>query len=288
MASRKYQKHTHHQHILELPDTYVGSTKTNEETRWIYDAASNKMVWRKLLFNPGLYKIFDEIIVNARDEYIRSTTTAGMMAIKYIDVSVASTGTDTVITVENDGDGIPIEESPEKGVMIPELIFGHLLTSSNYDKSEEKIVGGKNGYGSKLSNILSKLFTVETRCPASGKQYSQSWYDNMTKCEKPSIKKATTSKGFVKITFIPDRKLFTGAFNDEGITNDMISVFHTRAVELAALVGKDVKVSWNGTVIANNTFEKFIKLFLRDGMTGYAYESCGPRWEIGAILTNHL
>jgi DNA topoisomerase-2 len=288
MASRKYQKHTHHQHILELPDTYVGSTKTNEETRWTFDDSSNKMVWRKLNFNPGLYKIFDEILVNARDEYVRSVTTAEMTPIKHIDISVTSKDGDTIISVENDGDGITIEEDPETKVMIPELIFGHLLTSSNYDKSEEKIVGGKNGYGAKLTNILSKLFTVDIRCPESGKQYSQSWYDNMTKCEKASIKKATSSKGYVKITFIPDSKLFAGAFDKSGITQDMISVFHTRVIELAALVGKDVKVTWNGTTIANNNFEKFIKLFLRDGMTGYAFESCGPRWEVGAILANHL
>jgi DNA topoisomerase-2 len=157
MASRKYQKHTHHQHILELPDTYVGSTKTNEETRWIYDTSSNKMVWRKLNFNPGLYKIFDEIIVNARDEYVRSITTAGMTPIKHIDISVTSNDGNTIISVENDGDGITIDEDPSTGIMIPELIFGHLLTSSNYDKNEEKIVGGKNGYGSKCISLDTKV-----------------------------------------------------------------------------------------------------------------------------------
>jgi DNA topoisomerase II len=288
MATRKYQKHTHHQHILELPDTYVGSTKTNEETRWTYDEGSNKMTWRKLQFNPGLYKIFDEIIVNARDEFVRSTTTAEMTPIKHIDISITSKDGDTIISIENDGDGIPIEEDPQQKVMIPELIFGHLLTSSNYDKNEEKIVGGKNGYGAKLTNILSKLFTIDIRCPASAKQYTQSWYDNMTKVEKPSIKKSTSSKGHVKITFIPDRKLFSGAFQQSGISDDMLAVLHTRVIELAALVGKDVKVSWNGAVVASNTFEKFIKLFLRDGMTGFAYEECGPRWEIGAIMARHL
>jgi len=289
MAARKYQKHTHHQHILELPDTYVGSTQTNEETRWVYDVTSTKMVWRKLNFNPGLYKIFDEILVNARDEYVRSVTTAEMTPIKHIDISVTSnTDGNTIISVENDGDGITIEEDKETKVMIPELIFGHLLTSSNYDKSEEKIVGGKNGYGSKCTNILSKLFTVEIKNPASGKQYSQSWYDNMFKVEKASIKKYAGSKGCVKVTFIPDSARFKGAFSAEGIIDDMIAVFHTRVVELAALVGKDVKVTWNGATIASNTFEKFIKLFLRDGMTGFAYEECGPRWEVGAILARHL
>ena len=288
-VQRKYQKHTHHQHVLERPDTYVGSTKTNEETRWVYDASSNKMVWRKLNYNPGLYKIFDEIVVNARDEFVRSMTTAGMTVIKRIDITAGHNGEgDTIISVENDGDGIRIEEDEEQKVMIPEMIFGHLLTSSNYNNNEERIVGGLNGLGGKCTNILSKLFTVDIKNPATGKQYSQTWYDNMYQVEKPSIKKSTSKTGSVKITFIPDKTRFIGVFDSNGIIDDMVSVFHTRTVELAALVGKDVKVTWNGAVIPSNTFEKFIKLFLRDGMTGFAYENCGPRWEIGAILASHL
>ena len=287
-AVRKYQKYTQHQHILELPDTYIGSTKTNQETRWVYDAGSNKMVWRSLSFNPGLYKIFDEIIVNARDEYVRTTVTAGMTPIKHIDVTVQSRDGDTVISVENDGDGIPIEMNEQEKIMVPEMIFGNLLTSSNYDKSEAKIVGGKNGLGSKATNIMSKLFTVDIKTPSSGKQYTQSWYDNMYRVEKPIIKKSTSKTGHVNVTFIPDRTRFIGAFDETGITTDMIGCFHTRIIELAALVGKDVKVTWNGVAVASNTFEKFIKLFLRDGMTGFAYEDCGPRWEIGAILASHL
>ena len=287
-SKRVYKKHTHHQHILELPDTYVGSTKTNEESRWMFDSASGKMVWRKLWFNPGLYKIFDEIIVNARDEFIRSTTTAGMTPIKRIDVTVESRDGETIISVENDGDGIPIEMDEGLQIMIPEMIFGHLLTSSNYDSKEEKIVGGKNGLGGKIANILSTMFTLDIKNPATGKQYSQTWRDHMYTVGKPKIKKLTSSKGSVKITFVPDRALFNGVFCETGIVDDMIAVFHTRVIELASLVGKDVKVTWNGLVIVSNTFEKFIKLFLRDGMTGFAYERCGLRWEVGAILSSHL
>ena len=286
--AQKYKKLTQHQHILELPDTYIGSTKTNQETRWVYDAASNKMVWRSLMFNSGLYKIFDEIVVNARDEFVRSVTTAGMTPIKHIDVTVNSQNGDTILSVQNDGDGIPIEMNEEHKVMIPELIFGHLLTSSNYDKTEAKIVGGKNGYGSKVSSIMSKLFTIDIKTPASGKQYTQSWYDNMYQVEKPIIKKCTSKTGHVNVTFIPDRSRFVGAFDETGITPPMIACFHTRIIELAALVGKEVKVTWNGAAVLSNTFEKFIKLFLRDGMTGFAYEDCGPRWEVGAILARHL
>lgn len=39
----------------------------------------------------------------------------------------------------NDGAGVPVEVHKEHGVYVPELIFGHLLTSSNYDDKEKKV-----------------------------------------------------------------------------------------------------------------------------------------------------
>ena len=145
-----YKKHTHREHILELPDTYIGSTDTHTEFRWIFDATAAKMVYKSVAFNPGFYKLFDEIIVNARDALVRSVTEAGRTPIKTIAITVDSKDGQLEITVDNDGDGIPIEMHPTEGVWAPELIFGHLLTSGNYDKGEQKIVGGKNGYGAKL------------------------------------------------------------------------------------------------------------------------------------------
>ena len=58
--------------------------------------------------------------------------------------------------------GIPIHIHKKENVYLPELIFGHLLTSSNYDDLEEKITAGRNGYGAKLCNIFSKRFKIET------------------------------------------------------------------------------------------------------------------------------
>jgi DNA topoisomerase-2 len=282
----QYKKHTHREHILELPDTYVGSTETHEEVRWVYDVSSLKMVHRKVAFNPGFYKIFDEIIVNARDALVRSHG-PGKQAIKHIDVSVSrmtddSGKTKIVIDIENDGDGIPIELHKEHNVYAPELIFGHLLTSGNYDKTEEKIVGGKNGYGAKLTNIFSNKFTLKTRYPASGQTYTQVWQDHMSVAGKPSIVKDKVSKGFVKITYEPDLSRFPGLDLDA-----MCQVLHTRAIELAAMAGKEVKVTWNGTLVGTNTFEKFINLFIRDG-TSHAYERSGDRWEVGAVLAKNL
>ena len=278
----QYKKHTHREHILELPDTYVGSTETHEEVRWVFDASTGKMAHRKVAFNPGYYKIFDEILVNARDALVRTQQDSTKLPIKQIAISVSVVANVVTIDVENDGDGIPIEMHPEHKVYAPELIFGHLLTSGNYDKSEEKIVGGKNGYGAKLTNIFSNKFTLSVRNPSSGQRYTQVWTDHMSSCSKPSIVKDKATKGFVKITYEPDLSRFPGLDLDA-----MMSVLHTRAMELAAMAGKDVKVSWNGSVLSCNTFEKFIHLFIRDG-TSHAYERCGERWEVGAVLSRNL
>ena len=239
------------------------------------------MVHRKIPFNPGFYKIFDEIIVNARDALVRSQV-GKKQPIKHIEVSVSKSDKGVTIEVENDGDGIPIEMHKEHKVYAPELIFGHLLTSGNYDKSEEKIVGGKNGYGAKLTNIFSNKFTLSTRNPSSAQRYTQVWQDHMSIAGKPSIVSDKAAKGFVKITYEPDLSRFPGLDLDQ-----MLTVLHTRAIELAAMAGKDVKVSWNGTLVPTNTFEKFINLFIKDG-TSHAYERCGERWEVGAVLAKNL
>jgi DNA topoisomerase-2 len=181
----EYKKLSHREHILELPDTYVGSVATQEESRWILDE-SGKMAYKKIQFNPGFYKLFDELLVNARDARIRSISTPN--PIKNIHVSMKTVEGVLEITVENDGDGIPIQKHAEHDVWIPELIFGHLLTSGNYDKEEEKIVGGKNGSGAKLVNVFSHEFKVEVRSPAQGQKYSQVWKDHMLVCGKPSIR----------------------------------------------------------------------------------------------------
>ena len=273
-----YKKHTHREHILELPDTYVGSTDTHAETRWVFDEAAGKMVHRGVEFNPGFYKLFDEIAVNARDALVRSAE-PGKTPIKHIVVTIERTDDTVNISVENDGDGIPVEMHPTEKVWAPELIFGHLLTSGNYNKEEEKIVGGKNGYGAKLTNIFSRRFTVETR--SNGQKYSQTWTNNMSVAEKAVVKK-DAAKGFVRVTYEPDLARFPGLNLD-----NMLLVLRTRVVELAAMAGKEVKVSYNGKVVPTNTFEKFVKLFVRDD-TPVAYERCGERWEVAAVMAKHL
>ncbi len=290
MDASQYKKHSHREHILELPDTYIGSVETSAEPRWVYDAQREHMVHRTIQFNPGLYKTFDELVVNARDALVRSQGDSSLTPVKRIEISTGMENGHFTIRVKNDGDGIPIELHPTEKVYIPEMIFGHLLTSSNYNKDEEKIVGGKNGYGAKLASVFSNRFTVLVRSPKQQQMYKQVWEKNMSVCHKPSITKDKATKGFVEVVYEPDLARFRGvAVNENDCHEDMKAVFHTRAIEIASCVGKDVRVDYNGVEIKTDSFDKFIKLFLKeDALKSFAFEKCGPRWEIGAVPTKYL
>jgi DNA topoisomerase-2 len=288
-TAAQYKKHTHREHILELPDTYIGSVDTSLESRWIWDAAAGNMAWRAVSFCPGFLKVFDEILVNALDHRVRMNGRGGdVVPVKHLDVTLTSTR----IAVRNDGDGIPVETHAETGLWAPELIFGHLLTSSNYDKSEEKIVGGKNGYGAKLTNIFSSEFTIETVDHRAAKKYTQTWTSNMSVVGKPKVK-ACAGKPYTEIAYTPDLTRFNwaGGVVPSEIPEDMLAVIATRVVDAAACAGKDCRVTLNGVVLGHNTFPKYIGLFLsEDAGEGkhVAYESAGERWEVGAILTKDL
>lgn len=141
-ASSQYQKLTQLEHILKRPDTYIGSVEPTEMKLWVFDPVSKDMEFKDVTIVPGLYKIFDEILVNAADNKIRDPS----MDILEVNIDVDT----NTISIYNGGKGIPIEIHKKEKIYIPELIFGNLLTSSNYDDNEKKVTGGRNGYGAKV------------------------------------------------------------------------------------------------------------------------------------------
>jgi len=293
-TAANYKKLTQREHILQLPDTYIGSRDSHRESRWIWDEADERMVWREITFNPGLFKIFDELIVNALDHVTRQAAAKEKAArVSQIVVTI----TPTQFMIHNDGECIPITMHPEYKVMVPELIFGHLLTSSNYDESEEKTVGGKNGYGAKLTNIYSTEFVVRT---CNGKLlFEQRFTNNMAVVGAPAMKKLSAGKSFTEIRSVPDLARF---YTDSTtIPDDMLAVLRTRVVDAAALAAANgcrvflaAEMSEAGytnaataTMVPVTSFEKYVRLFTEEGVPVF-YERAGPRWEIAAVLTRHL
>lgn len=129
-VEEKYKKYSQIEHVLARPGMYIGELHNVAGNNWIVE--DSKIVSKQLQWNPGVYKIFDEIITNAADESQRNPK------VKNIDVTI----TNESITVYNDGVGIPIEIHKEYDIYVCELIFGNLLSSSNYDDTEKRTVGG--------------------------------------------------------------------------------------------------------------------------------------------------
>lgn len=140
----QFKKKSLHQHILDLPDTYIGSVQNDLMNIYVYNENENKIIKKDKYITLGLYKIFDEILVNASDNTVRDIKCNKIM----VDINQES----GQISVWNNGPSIPIEIHKEYDIYVPELIFGNLLTSGNYDQ-KGKIVGGKNGLGSKCIGL---------------------------------------------------------------------------------------------------------------------------------------
>ncbi|KAL2266989.1 hypothetical protein VTJ83DRAFT_4266 [Remersonia thermophila] len=248
-ATEMYQKLTQLEHIIRRPDTYIGSVERTEQKMWVFNKNEKLMENRVVGYVPGLYKIFDEILVNAADNSQRDSS------MSYLKVTVdRETGE---ISVENNGKGIPIEMHEKEKVYIPELIFGHLLTGSNYDDNEKKTVGGRNGYGAKLTNIFSKRFTIELQDSKNGKRYKQTWTDNMGNMGPAKIT-SNKSSDFVRVSFLPDYKRFG---MESGIDDDLEALIYRRTYDMAGTVS-GVKVYLNGDQLKVN-FKSYCEMYAK-------------------------
>ena len=117
-ATEQYQKLTQIEHIIKRPDTYIGSVEVTEQQMWVFNSDTSEMELRKVNFVPGLYKIFDEILVNAADNKQRDAT------MKQIKVVVDREKGE--ISVENDGRGIPVQIHEVSGACVH--LQSYLLT----------------------------------------------------------------------------------------------------------------------------------------------------------------
>lgn len=160
------------------------------------------------------------------------------------------------ISIENNGRGIPIEMHEKEKMWIPQLIFGNLLTSSNYDDEEDKVTGGRNGYGAKLANIYSTEFTVETGNKDKDKKYKQVFSNNMSSAGKPSITKG--KQDFTRITFKPD----FARFRMNGIDDDIEALMMKRVYDMAGTV-KNVNVWLNGERIKIANFKQYTEMYVK-------------------------
>jgi len=277
----KYQKLTDKEHILKKPDTYIGSIENTDHDDYIFN--DGKIIQKEFQYIPGLYKLFDEGIVNCRDHVIRQSQAikdgiVNALPVCNIEITIDEDGT---IHMYNDGNGIDVVEHPEYKLWIPEMIFGHLRTSTNYDeKKKEKIVGGKNGFGFKLVLIWSTWGKVETVDHVRGLKYVQEFRNNLTELCKPSITKCKT-KPFTKVSFKPDYQ----RLGLSGLTEDMMGLLKKRVYDISAVTDKSIKVKFNGELVPCKHFEQYIDLYIgsKNDMKRI-YEKANDRWEYAICL----
>lgn len=310
-----YKRMEQREHVLQRPNMYMGAVQAETEPMFIVsddtddieetddENGTHEIIRKRITFVPALYKIFDEVIVNAGDHHVRISEMIDLQkkikagTVKpnpkvsldriYYPVKHIAVNIDTIegtISVENDGDGIDVAYHNTEKIYVPQLIFCTLLTSGNYDENEERKVGGMNGMGAKLANIMSSEFVIETIDAHRKLHYKQTCRDNMSVIEPPVIQPSHSKKPFTKFTFKPDFKRF-------GMTdlnsNDTIRLMKKRAYDIAALSNGQYKVSFNGQEITVKSFERYIDMYIGSrGNCKRQYLKAGDDWEIAVSASD--
>ena len=254
----KYKVLSHIDHILLRPQTYLGSNKPHTSVRWIF--IENKMEKVETSYVPSFLKIFDEIITNSVDEHKRNKSLNKIEV--FIDIKSG------IISIRDNG-GIPVVIHKDHGKYVPEVIFGNLMSGSNYNDDEERVVAGTNGYGSKLTNVFSKEFKIET---CDGKNlFTQTFTNNMRDRTVAKIKKST--KNFTEINYTPDYEKFGLTEIDE----THLKLIQKRVIDIAGC-NPGIKVYFNDVLINTKTFEDYIKYYKSE----FFFESNKDKtWSIG-------
>jgi len=295
-SAADYSRQSPREHVLLRPQMYVGSTEPTMPVVSPLSSSGDKIgrgTWDfvgatvthvapgNAAASPALTKVVDEILVNAADNAARDP--AGTR-----NIVVTIDADDARISIANDGLGLPVEVHPTEGLWVPELVFGNLLTGSNFDDTEQRTTGGRHGYGAKLTNILSESFTVETADPGRGLSYHQTWTSNMGSPSTPNIEPLhkfenigeelapiNVQCGFTRVSFKPDKahlissslpKSHSVSISGQkagSLSAGDVSALRRRVVELAACIAKQgVSVHLNGERIPVTSFGDFAHLFV--------------------------
>jgi DNA topoisomerase-2 len=249
-----YSKKDPISHILDRSDMYVGSKKLRKLQEYVADKNEEdeyKIFRKEIESSPAILRIFVEIVSNAIDNVERSRK--AKIPCTTIKVNIDKETGET--SVWNDGDVVPIEINEEEKIYNHTLIFGNLLTGSNYNDEEERLISGRNGLGSKATNVFSKKFIVKGLDPHNKKILEQTWTNNMRTVSEPKISETKLKTGYTKITYFPDFK----QFGLDGYTDDIIKLYTKYVIDSAMLT--KVKVYLNDELLPVNDLLSYSKLY---------------------------
>lgn len=241
-------------HILLRPDMYCGSVKFFKSEEFIYLLSKQQIIKKEINKCPAMLRVFIEVLSNSIDNVKRSIK----KKIPCSNIKIKFDEETQEISVFNDGDVIPIEKNMEQGCYNHSMIFGRLLTGSNYDDDEDRTVSGRNGIGSKLCNIFSSKFTVESCDPFNKKIFRQTWTRNMRETTGPIINDTKLTKGFTKVSWILDFE----KFKVSKYPKDMLKLYLKYILDASVLSG--VKVYYNDSLIHVNSLTQYARLYSPD------------------------
>jgi DNA topoisomerase-2 len=279
-SNKKYVKMDPREHVLARPGMYIGSVEIDKTSMWVLNENKTEMMKKEVDYIPGLFKIFDEILVNVLDHIIRLKSETGTVKhVKEVSVNI----TPTSISVYNDGEGVDIYKHEVHGVYIPELVFGNMLTSTNYDDTTERVIGGQNGIGAKACNIYSKSFEIETVDSKRKLLYKQKFSKNMFDKSEPEVTKYTKYP-YTRITFEPDFE----KFKIKELSPDMINLYMKRVYDVNSISNGNIKVNLNGEKLKASTFEKYVDMFIgsKSEHPRVSDVTSHERWKIAATYSD--
>lgn len=247
-----YEKMDPITHIHKRPDMYVGSLERKTQPgEWLF-GEDDRFHWESApVYSDGLWRIFLEPISNIIDNVWRSRQ-AGIEC-KKIRVDIDETRGQ--ITLWNDGLWIPIEKQGETMLYNAQLIFGTLLTSSNYDDTEDRLSSGRNGLGVKLTNVFSTEFEVECGDPDHGQVYKQMWHNHMREVAEPVLRRKKATTGYTCLRFIPDLPMF----GMDRLDATALGLFRKTCVDMA--MATRVPVHLNGKRLVIHNFKDYVMLY---------------------------
>ena len=144
--------------------------------------------------SPGLHHLVYEIVDNSIDEAM-----AGYCKNIYVDILEGD-----IISVEDDGRGIPVDIQAKTGLPAVEVVFTILHAGGKFGGSGYKVAGGLHGVGASVVNALSEWLKVEVY--RDGKIHYQEYSRGNKKADLKVIGK--TDKTGTKVTFKPDGEIF--------------------------------------------------------------------------------
>ena len=184
-----------------------------------------------------------------------------------------------------------MEIHSDQQIYTPELVFGHLYTSSNYTDDDLEETGGRNGLGAKLANIFSTHFRVECLDTHRRKRFRMEWERNMRTRHKPVVTVAVVGcrspvRDYTEITFRPDLE----RFGMEGLDKDIVALLTKRVYDIAGC-NPGVKVTLNKRPIRlQGGFEAYVGLYLNCKKSGrprvpHVFRQIDERWSVCVALS---